>query len=186
MLWGMHAFQQWRTVKLSDPETYDIRIVRSDLNDVMNLSKSDLAYSVCKFLAEVVKVKDGSEYPGHTLYQFCVAIQKYLFHKGLKWKLIEGSEFENVRVTLDNLMKERAKEGIGNVVRHAEVLSSNHEKLMWEKGILGETTPTKLRETVLFLIGIHVGLRAGNEHYNLRHDSPNSHHNYNSKEMMMV
>ena len=29
-------------------------------------------------LAEVTKMKDGSDYPGKTLYQLCVSIQKYL------------------------------------------------------------------------------------------------------------
>ena len=43
--------------------------------------------------------------------------------------------------------------------------------LLWEKGILGDSNPTQLRGTVLFLLGMNVGLRAGDEHYNLRHDS---------------
>ena len=68
-------------------------------------------------------------------------------------------------------MKERASNSIGTTVRHAELISQKHENIMWEKGILGEATPTQMRETVLFLIGIHVGLRAGDEHYNLRRDT---------------
>ena len=60
---------------------------------------------MCKFLAKVVKVKDGSEYPGCTLYQLVVSIQKYLFMHGLKWKLVEG-DFDDLRCTLDNLMKD--------------------------------------------------------------------------------
>ena len=171
MMWGMQAYCEWRMTKLGDPETFDVRILRADLNDVTKLCVSDFEYSMCKFLAEVVKVKDGQEYPGRTLYQFCVAIQKYLFSKGLKWKLIDGDQFENLRNVLDNLIKERAAKQIGTTVRRAELISQKHETIMWEKGILGEATPTQLRETVLFLIGIHIGLRPGDEHYNLRRDS---------------
>ena len=86
----------------------------------------------------------------------------------MKWKLIDGGQFENLRNVLDNLMKERAASGIGTTVKRAEMLSYNEEKVLWEKGILGETTLSQLRDTVLFLIGIHMGLRAGDEHYNLQ------------------
>ena len=36
---------------------------------------------------------------------------------------------------------------------------------------MGEHNPTQLRETVLFLLGINLGLRAVDEHYDLRWDS---------------
>ena len=38
--------------------------------------------------------------------------------------------------------------------------------------ILGEDTPSKLRSTVLFLLGINLALRAVDEHYYLRRDMP--------------
>ena len=71
---GVHAYNEWRTVKLSSPDIYDVRIVRSDLEDLHSLNPGDFEFSICKFLAEVVKVKDRSEYPDRTLCQFCVAI----------------------------------------------------------------------------------------------------------------
>ena len=171
MLWGVRAYNEWRSAKLTNPDTYDVRILRADLNDLLCMTESDFEYSMCKFLAEVVKVKDGTEYPGRTLYQFCVAIQKYLFSKGLKWKLIDGGRFETLCNVLDNLMKERANQGIGTTVKRAELLSSKEQDEMWSKGILGESTPSQLRDTVLFIMGIHVGLRAGDEHYALHRDS---------------
>ena len=59
-------------------------ILRFDLNEVNNLNKIDFEYAMCKFIAEVVKVKGGDDYPGRTLYQLCVAIQKFLFSNELK------------------------------------------------------------------------------------------------------
>ena len=53
-------------------------------------------------------------------------------------------------------------------MRQAEVISMEYENKLWERGILGEDTPDKLRSTVLFLIGINCALRAGDEHYALR------------------
>ena len=41
------------------------------------------------------------------------------------------------------------------------MLTLDHKNTMWENGILGESNPTQLRKTVLLLIGIHIGLHAG-------------------------
>ena len=43
---------------------------------------------------------------------------------------------------------------------------------MWDKGVLGEHEPEILCDTVLFLVGINCGLRAGDEHHDLRRDAP--------------
>ena len=43
-----------------------------------------------------------------------------------------------------------------------------HEQILWEKGILGEDSPDKLRQTVFFLIGVRFGLRGLKEQYELR------------------
>ena len=87
--------------------TYDYRIYESDLDRVEHLGIKEFEYSMCLFIAEVTKCKDGSDYPGHTLYQMCVAIQKHLNHNGIDWKLVEGENFRELRTALDNIMKER-------------------------------------------------------------------------------
>ena len=51
-------------------------------------------------------------------------------------------------------------------------MSLNYENKLWEDGILGEDTPDRLRNTVLFLLRLHVALRAGDEHHNLHRDCP--------------
>ena len=127
---------------------------------------------MCKFLAGVTKVKDGSDYPGKTLYHICVSIQKHLWLNGKKWKLVEGCEFGQIRTVLDNLMKDRASRNIGLIKKQAEVIPCDFQNSLWDTGVLGKDTPDKLRSTVLFLIGINVGLCAGDEHYNLCRDAP--------------
>ena len=134
---GIRAYNDWFSVRISDSSTYYIRILRSDLNDVTNLQKEDFEYSMCHFFVEVVKVKSGDDYPGHTLYQLCVSIQKFWFSKGLKWKLIKGN-FDKVHTVLDNTMKERAQQNIGTLVKRAQMINFNQEKMMWNNGILGE------------------------------------------------
>ena len=46
------------------------------------------------------------------------------------------------------------------------------ENHLWNNGFLGEENPDQLCNTILFLIGINVYLRAIDEHYGLRRDMP--------------
>ena len=75
--------------------------------------------------------------------------------------------FRAVRNTLDNVMKERTAEGVGGGPERDPILEE-HEQILWEKGILGEDSPDKLRQTVFFLIGVRFGLRGLKEQYELR------------------
>ena len=171
MLWGVRAFNEWRLSKLGVNHSSEKFIRDTDLDDVVNVEKEGLISALCKFIPEVMKVRDGTDYPGKTLYELVVSIQKYLNNNGKPWKLIEGPEFVEVRTVLDNVMKERAIQNLGMVRKQAQFMSLNFENSLWEKGLLGEETPDKLRETVLFLLGMNLLLRAGDEHYDLRRDS---------------
>ena len=101
------------------------------------------------------------------------AIQKHLNVNKIKWKLSDTTEFDNLNVVLDNVMKERAALNIGMVPKQAEIITYEFEERMWQKGILGENYPDTLRNTVLFLLGINCYLRAVDEHYHLRRSMPN-------------
>ena len=133
---------------------------------VSKLKKDSFEFSMCKFIAEVMKV-NGSDYPGRTLYQLYIAIQKHLELNGVFWKLVDGPDFSKLCCCLDNVMKECAANNIGMVKRQAQVISYSFENKLWEDKKLGEEMPDQLRSTVLFLLGINIGLQAGDEHYNL-------------------
>ena len=167
MMWGVNAYRDWRLERLNGIVDFDVRIWEADIDRYETLDIEQFKFALCKFLAEIRKIS-GEEYPGRTLYHMVVSIQKFLNEKGVDWKLIDGNQFKEVRTVLDNLMKQRASENIGTVVRQAEVISMKHEDELWNSRVLGEDSPNKLRDTVLFLIGLNFGLRAGDEHYDLR------------------
>ena len=73
---------------------------------------------------------------------------------------------------LDDVMKERVKANFGMTKKQACYIPLEIENDLWKRGILGEDTPDKLRNTVLFLIGLNCGFRAGDEHYELCRDEP--------------
>ena len=66
-------------------------------------------------------------------------------------------------------MKELSSRGLGlNEKRGQEEISAEQEDIMWCKEILGKDTPQKLLDTLLFQLGLHLALRAGQEHRNIR------------------
>ncbi len=114
-----------------------------------------------------VKKKDGSEFPGATLYQIVIALQFHLETQGFEWKLLDDPVFICFKNTLDNIMKERAKMGLGCTVSATPITLTQEEK-MWQEGMLGEDTPDVLCNTVVYLVGLNFALHGGQEQRNLR------------------
>ncbi len=140
----------------------------SAITNSAEISKGNLCYALCCFVNEIRKV-NGSEYPGATIYQIVICLQFFLEGKGKDWKLLDDPEFLSLRNTVDNVMKERAQMGIGER-KKSQPISLSQEDLMWQQGILGSDTPDKLRDTVLYLLGVNLALRGGGgeEHRKLR------------------
>ena len=62
--------------------------------------------------------------------------------------------------------------GIGTTVKQAELISEQFclEEAMWREGALGDSTPSVLLDTLVFMFGVHFALRSGAEHRQLRPD----------------
>ena len=103
MMWAVRACNQWRNNKLQDIVNFDYKIFDSNLDDVDKLNKENFEYSLCRFVPEVTKVRDGSDYLAETLYEMCIVNEKCK-----QWKLVYGPDFKQLRTVLDNFMKERS------------------------------------------------------------------------------
>ena len=125
--WAVNAYCEWHENQLQTFQ-YDYLIYNADLNDLQNLTKANLSHALCRFLPEVTKQSGDGQYPAHTLYQMVVAIQKHLNVNKLQWKLIDGSDFHDVRIVLDNVMKERTAENVGVSKKQAQVITYEMEQ----------------------------------------------------------
>ena len=163
--WAVNLFSDWRTNRLR--EVFVNREIRQcDLDFVNELSEADLCYAMCRFISEIKKM-DGDDYPPNTLREIVIMIQMHLQQNGVHWKLLDGSEFVNLRNVLDNLMKERYAQGLG-VRKSCSVITLDIENKLFEANALGEDTPEKLLKTVIYMLGLHLALRGGVEHTVLR------------------
>ena len=57
MQWAVRAFEEWHEHKLQDVVNYDCVVFETSLDKVELLMKENLAYTLCKFIPEVRKVK---------------------------------------------------------------------------------------------------------------------------------
>ena len=125
------------------------------------LKDVNYANSLCKFIAEVRKVK-GGEYPPQMVHALIIAIQIYLKTCRINWKLLSEDDevFIDLYNVVDNVMKERTEMGLGKV-NSADPVTNAMENEMWKNGVLGGHTPSQLLDTVMYLIRVNCALQGG-------------------------
>ena len=55
------------------------------------------------------------------------------------------------------------KQGIGTEVKHTPIITMEEENQLWERGVSGTETPTKLQRSVFFMLArffVFVGVRS--------------------------
>ena len=135
--------------------------------ELLKLSKADISKVLCTFVLEA-KNSDGDDYNRDTLYDLVFMVQSFLKQNCRPLKFFDDVEFFELKNTLDNRMCELSKEGKVAPRVKAEPISVSEEEKMWELGILGDSTPEKLVDTILYLNGMHFALRAAEEHKSLK------------------
>lgn len=144
-----------------------------DLENLASFDKDELCRSMCAFITKVKKL-DGTNFSPKTLYDITICVQFHLERNGHVWKFLDDPAFKDFRFTLDNLMKMRCSQGLGNQVWGAHVITFEDEDILWSNGILGTSNPQQLLETIFYLLGIGCTLCAGKEQRNWRSIGRNS------------
>ena len=87
------------------------------------------------FIVEIWK-ENGDQYPRSLLYDMLQGLSLHLQReKRFSENLILDTSIQ-VHNTLDNMMKEWTKEGVGQNKPEHEYISDKHEKILWEKDVL--------------------------------------------------
>ena len=124
-----------------------------------------LSHFYCK-----VRKNDGSTYEPDTLTGFQRSIDRHLtkdLHKS--YSIIRDIEFTSSREKLKAARKMLKKEGKGNKSNASEALENSDIEKMWATGVLGDSSPEVLQNTVWFLLTVHMGMRGRDEHYKLQY-----------------
>ncbi|XP_062573148.1 zinc finger MYM-type protein 2-like [Saccostrea cucullata] len=161
--WAMTLFTNWQNERKCMLPNHDTFMYQ----DIMIMSDEEINKTMSFFVAEV-RNKSGEDYRPNSLYEIVCAIQHKLRHEGRFINFLDDDKFHDMRSILDSKMKELSGRGMGIKRKRAEIITEAQEDEMWSKGVLGRDTPQKLLDTLLFQLGLHFALRAGQEHRNLR------------------
>ena len=102
----------------------------------------------------------GEEFPPQSLHHIVSSIQRYIRMNGNNSiHIYKNSEFAEFRVSLDAEMNRLQSAGYGSKTGKAEPLTE--EEVLWQKGLLGKSTPQALVETILVMV--YFALRSGKE-----------------------
>ena len=104
--WVTKMYSEWRSARNSLPQ---FETIVADLDNVFSLTVENLSFALCHFMTEIRKL-NGCEFPSKTMYDIIICIQFYLGAFGFNWKLVDDVYFQDVKFTLDNLMKDRCTE----------------------------------------------------------------------------
>ena len=166
--WAVNLFENWRQQRNErDGNTGGFIAVNILHNSLEVMSDEELNRSLALFVCEVRKA-NGSKYPPNTLHGMVASIQHYLKGKKRIVRLFNDDKFSFLRDALDAMMKESASDGLGLTKKQGEIITLDEEEQLWSKGVLGDSSPQQLLDTLIYLFGIHFALRGGSEHRRLR------------------
>lgn len=165
--WAVNVFQKWQLWRNKVADMSVDRNLSPIRVRLLDMTKDEICFCLSRFVLEVKK-ENGEPYPSETVYEMLISIQLYFDMHGREMKFFSDPEFITLRNIVDTHMKQLASNGYKARRRQAEVIEQDEEEKLWEKGVLGDSTPQKLVDTVLYLFGLHFALRAGQEHRSIR------------------
>ena len=167
--WAMKAYVRWMRCRNYQVEHGLISVDRKvpSPDELIQLDKNGVTKALCLFILEV-RNANGDDYTRDTLYDMIVMIQSFFKENGRPLKFFEDDDFFHVKNTLDNRMKDLSKQGKIAPREKAKPISCSEEQILWEKGVLGDDSPKKLVDTLMYLLGVHFALRAADEHKSLK------------------
>ena len=146
--WAVKNFNDWMNnynkIHISDPVPTD-------------LLKCHDAERVCKYLCKYVletRKTDGTKYPPGTIKSLIAGLNRELQLNKAPFSLFDkvNPQCRELCNTLDVICSDLHKQGIGAEKHSAPVISKEHEKMFWELGLLGYSSPKVLQRSVFFML----------------------------------
>lgn len=144
-------------------------VTKGESRPIHQLEVDHLDEYLANFVLSVRK-KDGADYEPSSLRGMISSIDRKLKRQKYAYKIMSdsGAEFQLTRDALKAKQKFLKKAGKGNKPRTAQPITDDEINLLHERGLLGDSNPTSLLNSMWLNNTIHFGLRGTKENYNLR------------------
>ncbi|XP_050535738.1 zinc finger MYM-type protein 3 isoform X2 [Daktulosphaira vitifoliae] len=165
---GVNAWRQWANIKSVEFEktlssnTSSMKKTNIFKLDLLQLTASELNYSLCLFLKELRK-PNGSDYAPDTIYYLCLGIQQYLFENGRIDNIFTDIAYEKFTDALNEIATKFSE--IYNDAKY--IVTRVEEEYLWESKQLGAHSPYVLLCTLIFFNAKHFNLTSVEEHMQL-------------------
>ena len=154
--------------------TYDLNIVLKYLREVRKedreleeIPPQELNLILSEFII-AARTKKGEQYEPSSLRGILTSVDRYLTRREYGKRLFTDPEVTRLRDALKAKQKELKKDGQGNKPKATTALSDEEIDILFEKNVLGTSSPQSLLNTVWLNNIIHFGLRGCTEQRNLR------------------
>ena len=167
--WSVKTWQEWA-------ENRQVKCPTQVVPDLETITNEQLNHWLSRFVMEV-RNQQGDHYRGGTLYSLCSGLQRFVWEKRRSSSkndpvdIYKDLSFSFFRSSFNSTLKQLHHKGIGTKTKQAEVISENVEDRLWNEGSLGDDTPQKLLDSLIFCFGLNLALRSGKEHRQLRPDT---------------
>ena len=136
---------------------------QNEEREVSDINPQELDRYLANFIRSVRR-KDGEDYEPSSLRSLIASFERHLKKTNYPASIITDKEFELTRKSLQSKQKELKKAGRGNKERAAAPLSDSEVNILYEKNLLGVSSPESILNTVWLNNAVHFGLRGCQEH----------------------
>lgn len=143
---------------------YDLKIVlmwlteeRNEKRAIENIASQELNMYLSEFIV-AARTKKGKDYEPSSLRGILSSVDRYLTRKECGKRLFFYPEFSRVREALKSKQKELKKDGRGDKPNATTALTDKKIDILFEKNILGTSSPQAVLNTVWLNNIVHFGL----------------------------
>lgn len=140
-----------------------LHAVKDDERDVEAIPPEELNEILSEFFISV-RTKEGKEYEPTSLRSMLSSFERFLKRKSYAASIINDLVFEKTRKTLISKQKLLKKKGKGNKPQASVALTEEETRILYEKGLLGMSSPEAVLNTMWLNNSLHFGLRGIQEH----------------------
>ena len=138
------------------------RETRSEIAEILPVELNEL---LSEFILSV-RAKEGQDYEPSSPRGMVASFERHLKRKSYPVSIINDHAFE--RLTLHSKQKQLKKKGKGNKPYASVALAEDEMKILYEKGLLGTSSPEAILNTLWLNNSLYFGLRGIKDHYNMR------------------